>query len=121
VELLRLAELLSGLSMVADVGMCLDPGGAGRATLVAIALCEMVGETDASEVDYVTLLQHLGCTAYAHEAAALLGKTRSRSSGLGSVRIFLNLLQEPWVVSPAGEGWAEAAEGEHREGDDRPG
>jgi hypothetical protein len=24
--------------------------------------------------------------------------------------LFGNLLQEPWVVSPVGEGWAEAAE-----------
>jgi Glycosyl hydrolase family 76 len=32
--------------------------------------------------------------------------------------IFVNLLTDPWVVSPAGEGWAEACEGEHRECDD---
>lgn len=73
VELLRLAELLSGLSMVADVGMGLEPGEAGRAALVAIALTEMLDDADASEVYYTTLLQHVGCTAYAHEAAMLLG------------------------------------------------
>jgi HD-GYP domain-containing protein (c-di-GMP phosphodiesterase class II) len=73
VELLRLAELLSGLSMVADIGMGLEPGEAGRASLVAIALTDLLPDADASHVYYTTLLQHVGCTAYAHEAAAALG------------------------------------------------
>lgn len=38
-----------------------------------------------------------------------------------SDREIANLLQEPWVVSPAWEGWAESAEGEHRQRDDGPG
>jgi hypothetical protein len=49
-ELLRLAELLSGLSMVADIGMGLEPGEAGRATLVAIALTETLDGVDAFRV-----------------------------------------------------------------------
>src|SRR5437870_5798253 len=38
VEPLRLAELLTGLSLVADIGMGLSPGEAGRAALVAVEL-----------------------------------------------------------------------------------
>jgi HD-GYP domain-containing protein (c-di-GMP phosphodiesterase class II) len=70
---LRLAELLAGLSVVADVGMGLEPGEAGRAALVALELAAAVDAPEPADVYYTTLLQHIGCTAYAHEAAALLG------------------------------------------------
>jgi hypothetical protein len=73
VETLCLAELLAGLSLVADVGMGLEPGEAARAALVAVELAVEVGAPDPSDVYYTTLLQHIGCTAYAHEAAAMLG------------------------------------------------
>jgi HD-GYP domain-containing protein (c-di-GMP phosphodiesterase class II) len=92
VDLLRLAELLSGLSVVADIGMGLDPGEAGRAALVAVELTALVGEADPSDVYYTTLLQHVGCTAYAHEAAAMLGgdeiavKRAAMRTDFGSVR-----------------------------------
>jgi putative nucleotidyltransferase with HDIG domain len=68
---LRLAELLAGLSLVADVGMGLEPGEASRATLVAMELAPEAEEP--ADVYYTTLLQHIGCTAYAHEAARMLG------------------------------------------------
>jgi hypothetical protein len=71
--LMRLAELLAGLSMVADIGMGFEPGEAGRAVLVAMELCDLRGGDDPSDVYYTTMLQHVGCTAYAHEAAAMLG------------------------------------------------
>src|SRR5438105_7410249 len=61
------------MSLVADVGMGLEPGEAARATLVAVELATAVGAPDPSDVYYTTLLQHIGCTAYAHEAASLLG------------------------------------------------
>jgi HD-GYP domain-containing protein (c-di-GMP phosphodiesterase class II) len=70
---LRLAELLAGLSLVADVGMGLEPGEAGRAALVAMELASLVDAADPSDVYYTTLLQHVGCAAYAHEAARMLG------------------------------------------------
>ena len=73
VERLRLAELLGGLSLVADVGMGLEPGEAGRAALVAMELADAVGAEAPTDVYYTTLLQHVGCTAYAHEAAGMLG------------------------------------------------
>jgi HD-GYP domain-containing protein (c-di-GMP phosphodiesterase class II) len=73
VEPLRLAELLTGLSLVADIGMGLSPGEAGRAALVAVELADVAGADDPADVYYTTLLQHVGCTGYAHEAAAMLG------------------------------------------------
>src|SRR5689334_13923739 len=72
-ERLRLAELLVGLSLVADVGMGLEPGESARACLIAARLAEEIGADEPSDVYYVTLLQHAGCTAYAHEAAAFYG------------------------------------------------
>jgi HD-GYP domain-containing protein (c-di-GMP phosphodiesterase class II) len=72
-ETLGLAEMLAGLSVTADIGMGLEPGEAARAALVAVELAIAVGAPEPSDVYYTTLLQHIGCTAYAHEAAALLG------------------------------------------------
>lgn len=70
---LRVAELLAGLSLVADVGMGLEHGEAGRAGLVAMELAAAADAPDRRDVYYTALLQHVGCTAYAHEAARLLG------------------------------------------------
>jgi HD-GYP domain-containing protein (c-di-GMP phosphodiesterase class II) len=72
-ERLRLAELLVGLSLVADVGMGLEPGESARACLIASRLAEELGVEEPSDVYYVTLLQHAGCTGYAHEAAGFYG------------------------------------------------
>ena len=72
-EPVRLAPLLVGLSLAADAGMGLEPGEAARATVIAARLAREVGAAEPAEVFYTTLLQHVGCTAYAHEAAAQLG------------------------------------------------
>jgi HD-GYP domain-containing protein (c-di-GMP phosphodiesterase class II) len=72
-EPLRLAELLTGMSLVADIGMGLSPGEAGRAALVAVELADLAGADEPADVYYTTLLQHIGCTGYAHEAAVMLG------------------------------------------------
>ncbi|HEY7257838.1 MAG TPA: HD domain-containing phosphohydrolase [Gaiellales bacterium] len=69
----RLAQLLVGLSLVADVGMGLEPGEAARATVLAARLAADIGLAAPADAYYTTLLQHIGCTAYAHEAAAMLG------------------------------------------------
>src|SRR6266851_4318295 len=61
------------MSLVADIGMRLEQGETARAALVAVELAIEVGAPDPSDIYYTTLLQHIGCTAYAHEAAALLG------------------------------------------------
>ena len=70
---LRLSELLVGLSRIADIGMGFEPGEAARAAVIAAELARGLDLPEPSDIYYVTLLQHIGCTAYAHEAAQLLG------------------------------------------------
>jgi HD-GYP domain-containing protein (c-di-GMP phosphodiesterase class II) len=72
-ERLRLAELLAGLSLLADTGMGLDPGQAARTALLATELAAAIGAEDPQDVYYAALLQHVGCTAFAHEAARMFG------------------------------------------------
>ena len=60
---LRLAELLVGLSLVADVGMGQEPGASARGCLIAAQLADALDVEDASDVYYTTLLQHVGCAA----------------------------------------------------------
>src|ERR671911_824240 len=72
---LRLAELIAALSQVSDLGMGQPPEEAARSCLLASTLARHLGldERDVGDVYYATLLQHVGCTAYAHETAALFG------------------------------------------------
>src|SRR5688572_10842260 len=51
------------------------PEDAIRSCLLATNLARKMelDERDVGDIYYVTLLQHVGCTAYAHETAALLG------------------------------------------------
>ena len=72
---LRLAELIAALSQVSDLGMGQPPEEAARSCLLATTLARHLGldERDVGDVYYATLLQHVGCTAYAHETAALFG------------------------------------------------
>jgi hypothetical protein len=51
------------------------PEEAARSCLLATSLARHLGldERDVGDVYYATLLQHVGCTAYAHETAALFG------------------------------------------------
>jgi HD-GYP domain-containing protein (c-di-GMP phosphodiesterase class II) len=71
----RLAELLGGLSMVADLGFGLPAGTAVRSCLVAAALARRMnlGEAEVRDCFYAALLCHVGCVAVAHEAAAAFG------------------------------------------------
>lgn len=68
----RLAELLAGLSLTADIGYGLPPGEAVRACVIGTRLAQELGlaEEEVRAVFYTSLLQHVGCTAYAHETAA---------------------------------------------------
>jgi HD-GYP domain-containing protein (c-di-GMP phosphodiesterase class II) len=70
-----LAELLTGLSQVSDIGMGQPPDTALRTCVVATRLAGLAGADAATSrgVYYTAMLQHVGCTAYAHETAALLG------------------------------------------------
>jgi hypothetical protein len=72
---LRLADLISALSQVTDLGMGQPPEEAICSCLLATGLARRMGlgESDVCDVYYSTLLQHVGCTAYAHETAALFG------------------------------------------------
>lgn len=70
---IRVPELLVGLSAVADLGMGQPVGSAARSCLVAVGLARASGcaEDTVSDVLYAALLQHIGCTAYSHEASLL--------------------------------------------------
>ncbi|WP_421120016.1 HD domain-containing phosphohydrolase [Aquihabitans daechungensis] len=71
---LRLVDLLSGLSMVADLGFGLPRGTAVRTGLIATALARRLGGgPDVRDVLYTALLMHVGCVAVAHESAAAVG------------------------------------------------
>ena len=72
---LRLADLLGGLSIVADLGFGLPPETAMRSCLIGTALARELGtaEADVADTFYASLLLHVGCTAFAHEAAAAMG------------------------------------------------
>ena len=71
----RLLGLLGGLSVVTDLGVGAPLEEALRRCLVAARLASAVGcsRSEISDVIYTALLQHLGCTAYAHEAARIWG------------------------------------------------
>ena len=71
----RLAELLAALSVATDLGMGQEPEKAVRACLVATELARAMDlpERDVQDVYYCTLMQHLGCTAPAHETTYLFG------------------------------------------------
>ncbi len=72
---LRLAEILAALSQVTDLGMGQPPETAIRTCLLATGLARQLGlpEHEVADVYYTALLQHIGCTAYAHETAAIAG------------------------------------------------
>ncbi|MDQ3656796.1 MAG: LuxR C-terminal-related transcriptional regulator [Chloroflexota bacterium] len=72
---LRLAEILAALSQITDLGMGQPPETAIRTCLVATNMARHLGvdEQAVSDIYYVTLLQHIGCTAYAYETAAVVG------------------------------------------------
>jgi hypothetical protein len=72
---LRLADLLGGLSMVADFGFGLPPGNSVRACMIAAALARRMdlGDDDVRDCFYAALLMHVGCIGVAHESAATFG------------------------------------------------
>jgi HD-GYP domain-containing protein (c-di-GMP phosphodiesterase class II)/DNA-binding CsgD family transcriptional regulator len=71
----RTLELLGGLSLVTDLGTGSPLEESLKRCLVAARLAKIIGSSDAeiSDVLYTALLQHLGCTAYAHEVARAWG------------------------------------------------
>lgn len=81
----RLLGLLGGLSVVTDLGTGSPLEESLKRCLVATRLARAAGCADAevSDVIYSALLQHLGCTAFAHEGAAVWG------DDIASVRLAL--------------------------------
>src|SRR5918997_5391417 len=75
---LRLADLLGGLSMAADLGFGLPPEESMRSCLVSTALARRLGASErvVSDTFYTSLLLHVGCIALAHETAKLFPDDR---------------------------------------------
>jgi hypothetical protein len=74
-ERLRLAELVGALSLATDLGMGQPLEQALRTCLIALAIGDRLdlNAGELSDVFYVALLRFLGCTADAHDFAALVG------------------------------------------------
>jgi HD-GYP domain-containing protein (c-di-GMP phosphodiesterase class II) len=72
---LRLAELIAALSLATDLGMGQPMEKAMRSCLIALGLGRRL-DCDAatlSDIYYLGLLEHIGCTSHAHEWAAYTG------------------------------------------------
>ena len=71
----RLLGLLGGLSVATDLGSGAPIEESLRRCVVATRLARSIGCDDSTvgAVIYTSLLQHLGCTAYSHEAARAFG------------------------------------------------
>ncbi len=99
---LRLADLLAGLSMVADMGYGLPSGEAMRSCLVGMALARRLGLSEQQVADtlYTSLLAHVGCVGYAHEMSAAFGddlaanRAGSRTNFADPRDIFSTLIPE---------------------------
>ncbi|HEU4730429.1 MAG TPA: HD domain-containing phosphohydrolase [Kofleriaceae bacterium] len=72
---MRLGELLGALSLATDLAAGLPLETSLRTCVLATRLARILGTPDGElgEVRRTTLLRHLGCTAFAHEAARLGG------------------------------------------------
>jgi putative nucleotidyltransferase with HDIG domain len=83
---LRLAELLAALSLETDLAMGHPPEEAVRACLLATALARALRLPEARVADayWTSMLAHVGCTAFAHEQAALFGGDELLVNDLGS-------------------------------------
>ncbi len=72
---IRLAELIASLSLATDLGMGQPMEQALRTCLMAMGLARRIGcpEETLSEVYYLALVGHIGCTADAYETALYTG------------------------------------------------
>lgn len=83
----RLAEVVGALSLATDAGMG-SPLELGLGTsLIATRLADELGcdASDRRRVYWVAMLRHIGCTAGAHEFAALVGDEIAFRGGLSRV------------------------------------
>ncbi|MBX3161855.1 MAG: HD domain-containing protein [Deltaproteobacteria bacterium] len=70
---MRIGEMLGALSLATDLAAGLPLEASLRTCIVATHLARTLGLAELGEVRRATLLRHLGCTAFAHEAARLGG------------------------------------------------
>jgi hypothetical protein len=72
---LRLADLLTGLSIVADMGYGLPVGHAQRSCLIGVALAQELGlpKQEVADTFYTSLLSHIGCVGFSHEMFVAFG------------------------------------------------
>jgi hypothetical protein len=72
---LRLAELMATISLATDLGNGYPLEKGLRNSLLAVGVARALGldGKELSDVYYVALLEHLGCTAVAHEIALAFG------------------------------------------------
>jgi HD-GYP domain-containing protein (c-di-GMP phosphodiesterase class II) len=73
--MLRLADLLAGLSIVADMGYGFPVGHAMRSCLIGVALARQLGfaEHEVADAFYTSLLSHIGCVGFSHEMSVAFG------------------------------------------------
>ena len=95
----RLSEVLAALSLASDVGHDQPLEKSLRNAVIAARLGMEIGlgREELSDAYYVALLRSMGCTANAHESAALMGDDRA----------FAGLIQVLDVGDPLG--WARGA------------
>jgi HD-GYP domain-containing protein (c-di-GMP phosphodiesterase class II) len=82
----RLADLLAALSLETDLGMGHPPEEAIRTCLLATGLGRRIdlSQSELADVYWTALLMHVGCTAFAHEQAAIFGGDEIAVNAIGS-------------------------------------
>jgi HD-GYP domain-containing protein (c-di-GMP phosphodiesterase class II) len=83
----RLADLLSGLSRLADYGFGLPVGSGIRSCALATRFARDLGleDDDVRAAYYTALLHHVGCVGYAHETSRLFGDEIAANVAAGRV------------------------------------
>src|SRR5215831_10697337 len=81
---LRMAELLTSLSLAIDLGVGQPMEWVLRSCLLAVRLGEALGLSvhDCQDAYYLSLLRHVGCTATASGDAALFGDELTVAEGM---------------------------------------
>ena len=75
-EAVRLAELMAALSQATDIGLGTAPEHAQRSALVTVALADAagLGQDEARQAFYLTLLKTIGCTGDEDVTARIFGE-----------------------------------------------
>jgi hypothetical protein len=83
-ERLRLADILGGLSIVADLGYGLPSEEAMRSCLIGTGVARAMGlpEPEVAVTFYTALLFHIGCSTFSHEPSTTT-RWRPTASALG--------------------------------------